>query len=85
MKLFLKDHQMLVGFYVLQMLLVPCVYWLSGEDRPMKIILYGMLISTVVLLVYLVVRYFQLRAYYHLLQQPRKWVNESFRPLEIRL
>ena len=81
MRLFLKDHQMLVGFYVLQMLLVPCVYWLSGEGRPMKIVLYGMLISTVVLLVYLIIRYFQLRAYYRLLEQPRKLVNEPFQAL----
>ncbi|SDC43923.1 Signal transduction histidine kinase [Paenibacillus sp. CF095] len=81
MRLFLKDHQMLVGFYVLQMLLVPCVYWLSGEGRPMKIVLYGMLISTVVLMVYLIIRYFQLRAYYHLLEQPRKLVNEPFQTL----
>ncbi|MDR9746687.1 sensor histidine kinase [Paenibacillus taichungensis] len=81
MKLFLRDQLPLIGFYLLQMLLVPCVYWLSGEDRPMKIVLYGMFLSTVVLLVYLTVRYFQLHPYYRVLQQPQRLVQEPFQSL----
>ncbi|WP_408892277.1 sensor histidine kinase [Paenibacillus taichungensis] len=81
MKLFLRDQLPLIGFYLLQMLLVPCVYWLSGEDRPMRIVFYGMFLSTVVLLVYLTVRYFQLHPYYRVLQQPQRLVQEPFQSL----
>ncbi|MEC0127616.1 sensor histidine kinase [Paenibacillus pabuli] len=81
MKLFLRDHLPLFGFYVLQMVMVPCVYWLSGEERPLKIVLYGMLLSSVVLVVYLVVRYVQMRHYYQALQQPHLLVEEPFQSL----
>ncbi|WP_440109637.1 sensor histidine kinase [Paenibacillus sp. QZ-Y1] len=81
MRLFLKDHLTLFSFYLLQMLLVPCVYWLSGEERPMKIVLYGMVLSTVVLIIFLVVRYFQLSHYYRALQQPQLLVQEPFQAL----
>ncbi|QOS79797.1 sensor histidine kinase [Paenibacillus sp. JNUCC31] len=81
MKLFLKDQLTLFGFYLLQMVMVPCAYWLSGEERPLKIILYGMLLSTVVLIVYLVVRYVQLRHYYQALQQPQLLVEEPLQSL----
>jgi len=81
MKLFLRDQRPLIGFYLLQMLLVPCVYWLSGEERPMRIVLYGMLLSIVVLIVYLAVRYFQLHPYYRVLQQPQRLVQEPFQSL----
>lgn len=81
MKLFLRDQLPLIGFYLLQLLLVPCVYWLSGEERPMRIILYGILLSTVVLIVYLTVRYFQLHPYYRVLQHPQRLVQEPFQSL----
>ncbi|MHA7579518.1 sensor histidine kinase [Paenibacillus vandeheii] len=81
MKLFLRDQLPLIGFYLLQLLLVPCVYWLSGEERPMRIVLYGILLSTVVLIVYLTVRYFQLHPYYRVLQYPQRLVQEPFQSL----
>lgn len=81
MKLFLRDQLPLIGFYLLQLLLVPCVYWLSGEERPMRIVLYGILLSTVVLIVYLTVRYFQLHPYYRVLQHPQRLVQEPFQSL----
>jgi OmpR family two-component system sensor histidine kinase YxdK len=48
------------------------LYWLSGENRPLSIVLYGMLISSAVLLLYLCYRYVQHRRLYTLLskQQP---------------
>lgn len=81
MKLFLRDQLPLIGFYLLQLLLVPCVYWLSGEERPMRIVLYGILLSTVVLIVYLTVRYSQLHPYYRVLQHPQRLVQEPFQSL----
>lgn len=59
MRLFLKDHRPLVLFYLLQMLLVPVLYWVTGESRPISIIVYGMALSVVVLILYLGYRYFQ--------------------------
>ncbi|WP_306554840.1 HAMP domain-containing sensor histidine kinase [Paenibacillus sp. LK1] len=47
----------------------------------MKIVLYGMFLSTVVLLVYLTVRYFQIHPYYRVLQQPQRLVQEPFQSL----
>ncbi|WYU44072.1 sensor histidine kinase [Paenibacillus sp. FSL K6-0108] len=47
----------------------------------MRIVLYGMLLSTVVLIVYLTVRYFQLHPYYRVLQQPQRLVQEPFQSL----
>jgi signal transduction histidine kinase len=81
MRLFLRDQLPLIGFYLLQLLLVPCVYWLSGEERPMRIVLYGILLSTVVLIVYLTVRYFQLHQYYCVLQHPQRLVQEPIQSL----
>jgi len=81
MKLFLKDQLPLVGFYLLQMLLVSSVYWLSGEARPIRIVLYGILISTVIFIVYLMVRYTQLHQVYRALQEPKQLVMEPFQQL----
>ncbi|MEO2207326.1 sensor histidine kinase [Paenibacillus pabuli] len=81
MKLFLKDQLPLVGFYLLQMLLVSSVYWLSGETRPFRIVLYGTLISTVIFIVYLIVRYTQLHHVYRALQEPKQLIMEPFQPL----
>ncbi|MRN51679.1 sensor histidine kinase [Paenibacillus monticola] len=63
MKLFWKDQIPLLLFYLLQMLLVPVLYWLAGEHRPIAIVLYGMALSSVILLLYLGFRYIQ---YYRL-------------------
>lgn len=64
MKLFWKDQLPLVLFFIVQMLLVPLLYWLTGEGRPMWIMLYGVLLSGAVLLVYLGFRYFTHRTMY---------------------
>ncbi|NUU63580.1 sensor histidine kinase [Paenibacillus agri] len=67
MKLFWKNQLPLLLFYLLQMLLVPVLYWISGENRPLSIVLYGMLISSVILLLYLCYRYVQHRRLYAVL------------------
>lgn len=70
MRLFLKDQVPLLLFYLLQMILVPVLYYLSGESRPLSIILYGMALSAAVLLVYLVYRYIQHHKLYIRLDKP---------------
>jgi signal transduction histidine kinase len=64
MKLFVKEHIPLFSFFLLQALLVPLLYWLTGDKRPLSIVLYGILLSMVVLLIYLVYRYMTHRAMY---------------------
>lgn len=76
MKLFLKDQISLILFYLLQMLLIPLLYWLSGENRPISIMLYGIALSTVVLLLYLGYRYAQHRKLYAALSHPKSMLEE---------
>lgn len=64
MKLFWKEQLPLILFFTAQMLLVPFVYGLTGEGRPVRIILYGILLSVSVLAIYLGYRYFTHRAMY---------------------
>lgn len=77
MKLFWKDQLPLLLFYLLQMLLVPSLYWLTGEDRPLSIMLYGIVLSTVVLLLYLGYRYIQYRKLYTALCDPVSLTHEQ--------
>ncbi|AIQ72705.1 MULTISPECIES: sensor histidine kinase [Paenibacillus] len=70
MRLFWRDQISLILFYLLQMLLIPLLYWLSGENRPISIMLYGIALSTVVLLLYLGYRYVQHRRLYAALSEP---------------
>ncbi|MEK4296436.1 hypothetical protein [Paenibacillus sp. FSL R5-0914] len=70
MKLFWRDQISLILFYLFQMLLIPLLYWLSGENRPISIMLYGIALSTVVLLLFLGYRYVQHRRLYAALSDP---------------
>ncbi|MFS0838483.1 sensor histidine kinase [Paenibacillus sp. 1P03SA] len=78
MSLFWKDHKPLLLFYLAQMLLVPALYWLSGEGRPPGIVLYGMAISFAVLLVYFLFRYWQQSMLYKRLDDPSSAADGSF-------
>ncbi|KWX79274.1 sensor histidine kinase [Paenibacillus jilunlii] len=82
MRLFLKDQRPLLLFYLLQMILVPVLYYLSGESRPLSIILYGMALSAAVILVYLVYRYIQHHKLYSRLTQPAAAPGELPAPLD---
>jgi signal transduction histidine kinase len=57
MKLFWREHIPLILFFTAQMLLVPLLYSLTGEGRPFAIMLYGVLLSAAVLVLYLGYRY----------------------------
>jgi signal transduction histidine kinase len=70
MRLFWKDQISLILFYLLQMLLIALLYWLSGENRPISIMLYGISLSTVALLLFLGYRYVQHRRLYAALSDP---------------
>lgn len=81
MKLFWRDQLPLILFFLLQTLLVPLLYWISGEERPPDIILYGMLLSAAVLAAYLLFRYATMRRLYARLMQPGTQRSERLEPL----
>ncbi|OWA34939.1 hypothetical protein B9G55_14450 [Saccharibacillus sp. O16] len=70
MKLFWRDQLPLLLFFSVQALMIPLLYWLSGEKRPPSIIGYGVLLSSAVLGAYLAYRYLTLRRMYKRLTQP---------------
>lgn len=70
MKLFWRDHAVLLIFTGVQAALVPLLYWLSGDKRPPGVMLYGALLIFAVLAVYLVVRYATHRELYLRLDNP---------------
>ncbi|MGF7048164.1 signal transduction histidine kinase [Paenibacillus sp. DS2015] len=81
MRLFWKDQLPLLLFYVLQMILIPILYWISGENRPPAIMGYGVLLSGVILLLYLGYRYVQHRRLYALLSFPHNIPVDHLTPL----
>ncbi|WP_342438640.1 sensor histidine kinase [Paenibacillus sp. FSL L8-0436] len=82
MRLFLKDHRPLLLFYLLQMILIPVLYWVTGEYRPFSIILYGMALSFAVLILYLGFRYVQHYKLYTRLSGPGGAPGEQLIPLD---
>ncbi|MEK4511920.1 sensor histidine kinase [Paenibacillus sp. FSL K6-2524] len=81
MRLFWKDQLPLLLFYLIQIILVPVLYWISGENRPPAIMLYGVLLSGVILLLYLGYRYVQHRRLYTLLSFPNNMLVDHLTPL----
>ena len=71
MRLFWREQLPLLLFYMVQAVLIPLLYWLSGEQRPLSIIGYGMALSLVILILYLVFRYFQHYRLYERLSHPQ--------------
>lgn len=82
MKLFWKEHVPLLLFYSVQAVLVPLLYWLAGEGRPFAIVLYGFLLSTVALALYLMYRYYQHREMYRRLEAPLATQEELLQSLD---
>ena len=68
MKLFAKDHLMLITLNLLQLFLLLLTTWLEGFTQVSSL-MYIFLLGFVLLCVYLIVRYIQNRSYYKLLSQ----------------
>ena len=68
MKLFAKDHLMLITLNLLQLFLLLLTTWLEGFTQVSSL-MYIFLLGFVLLCVYLIVRYIQNRSYYQLLSQ----------------
>ncbi|HLS59531.1 MAG TPA: sensor histidine kinase [Virgibacillus sp.] len=76
MKLFLKDHALLVVVHCLQLLTIITVYWLDGY-RNLGPGLYGVFLSLFLLTGYLVYRYLSQRKFYQFLSKPLESLEES--------
>ena len=77
MKLFLREHVPLMLFSLVQMLLVPLLYALSGERRSLGVMLYGVLLGVAALVLYLGYRYISQRAMYKELSAAERAGGES--------
>lgn len=80
-RLFWKDQLPLLLFYMIHTMLLPLLYWLSGENRPFSIILYGVALSLVILTSYLGLRLFQYYRLYQRLGHPETAMANHLRPL----
>ncbi|AJS61237.1 sensor histidine kinase [Paenibacillus sp. IHBB 10380] len=68
MRLFVKDHLMLIAMNLLQLFFLLSTLWLEGFTKVSSL-MYIFLLGFVLLCLYLTVRYVQNRSYYHLLSQ----------------
>lgn len=69
MKLFIRDHLPLLFLYITQLIIIFVVYYLDGY-RNLMVSLYAAMLSTVLLVGYLVYRYYSNRSFYKRLEQP---------------
>ncbi|MGG6311984.1 HAMP domain-containing histidine kinase [Paenibacillus macerans] len=69
MRLFIREQRPLIVIYVLQLAITTFVYWLDGYRHP-AISLYAVLLSTCLLLAYLIYRYMTNRTFYRRLEEP---------------
>ncbi|WP_239614606.1 sensor histidine kinase [Cohnella mopanensis] len=76
MKLFLREHLPLVVLHIVQLCLVLLIYWLDGY-RNFLTGLYAIFIGTVVLIGYLLYRYFSHHSLYKRLTDPLETLDDS--------
>ncbi|PKR86696.1 sensor histidine kinase [Heyndrickxia camelliae] len=75
MKLFLREQFPLILFYIVQLFIITIVYWLDGY-RHLTISLYAALLSSCLLISYLVFRYITNRSFYKRLENPLSSMDE---------
>lgn len=75
MKLFIRDQLPLIFIYFFQIVIVTGVYWLDGYEN-MKISLYAALLSSSLLVFYLLIRYYTHRFFYKRLETPLASLDE---------
>lgn len=75
MKLFFREQLPLIYIYIVQLLVISLIYWLGGF-RDIMIVLYAALLSSCLLIGYLVFRYLSNRSFYNRLEKPLTRVDE---------
>lgn len=77
MRLFIREQLPLILFYAGQMLLVGLWYWLAVENHAWMVVIYGALLSLVMLALYLAYRYYTHRKLYERLEAPLQTMDQS--------
>lgn len=81
MKLFLKDHFLLIIVQFIQSMSMAGIFWLSGF-RNGQIVLYSLFLSFFFLLCYLIYYYMSRRKFYKRLSTPISTLDESLQELD---
>ncbi|ALX48721.1 sensor histidine kinase [Lentibacillus amyloliquefaciens] len=81
MKLFIKDHQLLIGFQVGQFGLIILILWLDGY-RDFQTLFYAIFLGFFLFSCYLVYCYMTRRAFYKRLEKPMESLDESLQKTE---
>lgn len=81
MKLFLREHFLLIFIQLIQFTLLFFIYWLDGYHRP-KPALYGIFLGFFILGSYLFYQYYSRRQFYRRLSEPLESLDESFQETE---
>ncbi len=81
MKLFLREHSLLIIMQLFQFTLILSIYWLDGYHR-LKPALYGVFLGFFILGCYLFYQYYSRRQFYKRLSQPLESLDESFQEIE---
>ncbi len=79
MKLFVREHLLLIGLQAVQAVFIPLLFWLDGY-RGTGVIFYAIFLSIVFLTSYLVYRYLSRRNFYKRLEHPPETLEESLEP-----
>lgn len=81
MKLFLREHFLLIVVQIIQCTLIVSIFWLAGF-RNIQIALYSFFIGMFLLICYLVYHYNSRRKFYHRLSKPITSLDDSMQMLD---
>lgn len=81
MKLFMKEHRLLIVVQMIQMVLMTGIFWLAGF-RDVQLILYTIFLGLFLLCCYLLYHYVSRRQFYRRLQTPIRSLDETLETLD---
>lgn len=81
MRLFFREHKLLILFPLLQFGMVAGLFWLDGY-RNLPLIFYALFLSLLMTGGFLLYHYFSRRSYYAKLQQPLQSLSDSYEKLD---
>ncbi|MGG1811244.1 sensor histidine kinase [Cytobacillus firmus] len=81
MKLFFKEHALLIAVQIVQFFVVLAIYWLDGYQRLLPA-LYGIFLGLFFLTAYLAYHYFSRRKFYKRLTNELSSLDDSFQTTE---
>ncbi|MGG3890822.1 sensor histidine kinase [Metabacillus fastidiosus] len=81
MKLFFKEHSLLIVVQILQFFIISMIYWLDGY-RHISLILYTVFLGIFFLGCYLFYHYYSRKKFYKRLSKPLQSLDDSFQKTE---